>query len=197
MIEPILRPSAEADQDFLAALYASTRADELAATGWPQDFTRVFCDQQFAAQTAHYQTHYATAHFSLIELNDLPVGRMIVQRSPSTLHLVDISLLPTARGQGLGSRLLGDLITEARTAGKNVCLRVEKMNRTRRLYERLGFQEVADEGISWRMEWQATPSLTVNSTACDYDPLPPQHPFDLPDWPRVPSAAAALYQPLT
>jgi hypothetical protein len=30
---------------------------------------------------------------------------------------------------------------------------VEKVNRARRLYERLGFSIVGDEGVYWALEW--------------------------------------------
>ena len=162
MLSLVLRPTTAVDHDFLAGVFASTRADELAVTGWPEEFKSAFCAQQFAAQTAHYQAHYSAASFSVIEHGGAPVGRLIVLRFPRSLHIVDISLLPAARGQGIGSRLLGDLLTEARAAGKTVCLCVEKMNRARQLYGRLGFRDVADEGISWRMEWRDARAVTLS-----------------------------------
>jgi ribosomal protein S18 acetylase RimI-like enzyme len=186
-----LRPFTESDQDFLAALYASTRAEELAVTGWPEDFKASFCAQQFAAQTVHYQAHYREASFCVIEREGTPIGRLIVWRSPASLHVIDISLLPAARGQGIGSRLLADLLAEASEAGKQVSLCVDKMNRAGRLYERLGFEITADEGVSWRMVWGAPASLKTPQ-----EPQMARHQssttlFDRPDGPRVPSAAAA------
>jgi hypothetical protein len=34
---------------------------------------------------------------------------------------------------------------------------VEKFNRAQTLYRRLGFREVANEGVYWFMEWRAAP----------------------------------------
>jgi len=42
---------------FLAQLYASTRADELAVTGWTEAVKAAFLEQQFRAQHAHYQQY--------------------------------------------------------------------------------------------------------------------------------------------
>ena len=44
---------------------------------------------------------------------------------------------------------------EARAAGKKVSICVEKFNPAQRLYRRLGFREIADEGVHWIMEWRA------------------------------------------
>ena len=43
---------------FAAALYASTRAEELALTGWPEERRGTFLDQQHRAQHHHYRTYY-------------------------------------------------------------------------------------------------------------------------------------------
>ena len=57
----ILRPITPEDDAFLAGLYASTRAEELAVTGWSAEQTAVFCRQQYDAQTAHYRENYPGA----------------------------------------------------------------------------------------------------------------------------------------
>lgn len=161
MLDLVLRPATAADHDFLAAVYASTRAEEMAVTGWPEEFKAAFCAQQFAAQTAHYQTHYSGACFSVVEHQGVPVGRLIVLRSPERLHIVDVSLLPAHRSRGIGARLIEDLLAEADAEGKTVCLCVERRNRARGLYDRLGFQVVADEGMFWRMEWRGSRAPTA------------------------------------
>lgn len=166
---PVLRAATHADQEFLAALYASTRADEMVIAGWPEQMRAAFCAQQFAAQSAHYRTHYADASFSVVELQGSSVGRLIVHRSPERLHVVDISLLPAARGRGIGTILMETLFTEARQTGQSVGLSVEKTNRARRFYDRLGFQQVGDQGVSWLMEWRA---VAENRAPAAPQPLP-------------------------
>jgi ribosomal protein S18 acetylase RimI-like enzyme len=60
-----------------------------------------------------------------------------------------IALLPEARGQGIGTRLMERLITEARDAGyPGISLSVSVQNPARHLYERLGFRIVSEDDES-------------------------------------------------
>ena len=65
------------DLALLREIYASTRAEEVAQTGWPPEQIAAFLTQQFEAQHAHYQKHFPSADFDLIlsEAGD-PVGRL-------------------------------------------------------------------------------------------------------------------------
>jgi GNAT superfamily N-acetyltransferase len=154
-----LRPIAAEDREFLCRLYASTRAEELALTDWSEERKEAFLRQQFEAQHSHYQQHYAGASFDLVVVDGEPAGRLYVDRSPQRWHdeirLVDIALLPEHRGRGLGRRLLGELIEEARSAGRRLTIHVEMFNPALRLYERLGFRPISQYGIYHLMEWRA------------------------------------------
>ena len=55
------RPIADADLPFLARVYASTRAEELAVTPWTDQQKAAFLDMQFHAQHTHYQQYYPEA----------------------------------------------------------------------------------------------------------------------------------------
>lgn len=150
----VLRHAASADREVLLAVYASTRTEELALTDWPEAQKLAFVTQQFEAQDAHYRLHYPGAEFLLIEHRGEPVGRLYLHRRPTEIRLMDISLLLAARGSGLGSRLLEVLLAEGRATGKTVSIHVEKMNRARRLYERLGFAVAEDVGVYDLMVWR-------------------------------------------
>lgn len=141
------RPIAGADLPFLSALYASTRAEELAVTPWSDAQKTAFLEMQFQAQHAHYQKYYPNADWLVIEQAGQDIGRLYVERSPSEHCIIDIALLPAHRGKGFGSALLTDLIDEAATVGKSVSIHVEKNNPARRLYQRLGFTVAEDKGV--------------------------------------------------
>lgn len=145
-----LRPAQPADASFLQALYASTRRDEMAPTGWPQAQIDAFLADQFALQSAHYAQHYADAAFSVVERDGVPVGRLIVLDRPAEVRLVDVALVDEARGRGLGTRLVEGVLAQA--AGRRVVLHVEVFNPALRLYERLGFHVAEQVGAYWRME---------------------------------------------
>ncbi len=67
---------------------------------------------------------------------------------------MDIALLPEHRGRGIGTRLVQDVLDEARASGRSVSLHVEETNPAKRLYERMGFVDVEDRGVYILMEWR-------------------------------------------
>lgn len=135
-------------------MYASTRAEELAAVDWTAEQREGFLRQQFEAQHAWYQQNYAGAAFDVVLApGGQPAGRLYVARWPREIRLIDVALLPEFRRQGLGSAILGDLLAEARRAGKPVTIHVERLNPALRLYERLGFRQKEDKGVYLFLEW--------------------------------------------
>lgn len=150
-----LRPITPEEVPFLAAVYASTRWDELAPTGWSDEEKAVFCRRQFDAQSAHYRENYPGASLQIIERDGVSIGRLYVARWEHEIRIMDIALLPEARGTGIGAKLLRELQDEARSAGKSLTIHVERFNPALRLYERLGFQQVEDKGVYLLMEWRA------------------------------------------
>jgi ribosomal protein S18 acetylase RimI-like enzyme len=150
-----LRPITPEDESFLASLYASTRADELALTNWSDEQKAMFCRMQFNAQTTDYQRNYPDASFQIIKRDSVAAGRLLVMRSDDKIHVIDIALMPEHRGAGIGTKFLRELQAEAKAAGKPLSIHVEQFNPARRLYERLGFKQVEEKGVYLLMEWRA------------------------------------------
>jgi ribosomal protein S18 acetylase RimI-like enzyme len=160
-----LRSEREADLPFLRRLYVSTRWEELAIiTQWSDAEKVAFLESQFGFQRHHYLTYYAATDCAILEQHGVPAGRLYIDRQVKTLLVVDISLLPDWRRHGIGTALLQAVIAEARAAGKSVTISVEKFNPAQRLYRRLGFREVAEEGVHWVME---CPTAPEDGTAAD------------------------------
>jgi ribosomal protein S18 acetylase RimI-like enzyme len=147
-----LRPVEPGDEAFLYRVYASTREEELARTGWDETQKTAFLRMQFDAQSRYYKEHYPGAEFSVILSSGHPAGRLYVARLPEEIRLVDIALLPEHRGMGIGTRLLNDLISESEESGRLLSIHVERFNPALRLYERLGFRTVEDKGVYLLME---------------------------------------------
>jgi ribosomal protein S18 acetylase RimI-like enzyme len=145
----------EADLPFLARVYASTRADELAAvTTMTEAQKAAFLDQQFRGQHAHYQKYYPQADWLVTMRGGEDIGRLYIERWPSQHRIIDIAFLPAHRGTGAGEALLRDLMDEAAAAGKDVSIHVEKQNPAMRLYRRLGFEVEEDKGVYDLMRWK-------------------------------------------
>jgi ribosomal protein S18 acetylase RimI-like enzyme len=149
------RPASDEDLPFFAALYASTRAEELAATGWPVEAQHAFLLQQHEAQHSHYRRVYADAERLVIERGGEMLGRLYLAEWASEIRIVDISLMPACRRQGVGEAILRDVQDDAASRGKAVSIHVEKNNPARRLYARLGFRIIEDKGIYDLMSWSA------------------------------------------
>jgi ribosomal protein S18 acetylase RimI-like enzyme len=149
----VFRPVDDADLPFLARLYASTRAEELAPVPWPPEQKAAFLDMQFRAQHTHYLKYYAAAQRLVILRAGEPVGRLYLERGAREHCIVDIAFMAEHCGRGLGGALVGDILAEAAAAGKCVTIHVEKNNPAMRLYRRLGFVAVEDKGVYDLMRW--------------------------------------------
>lgn len=149
-----LRPVCPEDEPFLFAVYASTRAEELSQVPWDEVQKRAFLQMQFNAQRHHYERAYPHALHQVILQGELPVGRLWSDRTAERIHLLDLTILPAHRGSGLGSTLLRELQGEAAGSDQAITIYVESFNPSLRLFERLGFQRVAEEGAHLLLRWQ-------------------------------------------
>ena len=150
-----LRPVTPDDAEFLLAVYASTRADELAQVNWDAAQKDAFLRMQADAQRREYEARYPDAQYDVILLDGEPVGRLWIGRGEAEIRLLDIALLPAAQNRGVGGALLRRLLAEARQTGKRLRHMVFILNPdARRFYERLGFRVIEDVGAYQHMEWQ-------------------------------------------
>ena len=151
-----LRAVGPGDEEFLLAVYASTREPELAQVNWPEEMKQTFLRQQSEAQRREYESRYPEAEYDVILLDGRPVGRLWVGRDEAEIRLLDIALLPDAQGRGVGAALVRPLIEEARATGKRLRHMIFVMNEgARRFYERHGFVVFEEVGGAYlHMEWR-------------------------------------------
>lgn len=138
-----LRAVQPGDDAFLAGLYETTRREEFAALGWPAEQLTAFLGLQYRARCSQYAHDFPHAEDRVVLLEGQPAGRLLVERAAERTTVVDIALLPEARCQGVGTRLLDGLIGEAAALGKPLALSVVAGGPAERLYRRLGFVPVA------------------------------------------------------
>ena len=148
-----LRPIREEDIPFLYRLYASTRADELARVDGEPAQKETFLRSQFAAQHEHYQRYFPNADFWIILAGSEPIGRYYVDQGVEEVRVIDIALLPEERNRGVGTQLMRGALRIAAELQAPARLRVQPHSDAVRLYERLGFVAIADEGVNLHMEW--------------------------------------------
>ena len=148
-----LRPVSDADEEFILAVYASTRAQEMALVPWSPEQKDEFVRMQFRAQKQHYAAEYPRARHEIICVEGAPVGRLYCDRSAEAIHILDVTVLPQHRGAGIGAELLRTLLDEAAGSGKPLTIFVENFNRSLRLFERLGFQRAEEKGFQFLLRW--------------------------------------------
>ena len=149
-----LRRATDADTPFLLELYASVRAAEFAGLAVDESTRAQLIAMQFSAQDQAYRQAYPEASFDVIVCDGRSVGRISVDRGEDAIQLIDIALLPVARGSGIGGGLLRELQAEAAAAGTRVALSVARGNPALSLYRRLGFATVAEDDVYLGLEWR-------------------------------------------
>lgn len=146
-----LRPATDADREFFARVYASTREEELAGVAFTPEQKSAFLAQQFAAQDRHYATYVDTT-VDVVVVDGMAAGRLIVGHWPGREHIADVALLPEFRGQGVGTTLLQRVIATAEEREVPATVQVERWNRAQALYRRLGFAPAGpDDGAVHRL----------------------------------------------
>jgi len=150
-----LRAVVDTDEPFLISVYASSRADELAQVDWTPEQKDQFVRWQFGLQRQDYNARYPRAEYSVILFGNEQAGRIWIERDEREIHLLDIAILPEFQNRGIGTVLLQRLIAEAKEQRKPLRHTVFMLNPdAHRLYERLGFVDIKDDGAYKLMEWK-------------------------------------------
>ena len=140
------------DDDFLRELYMHSRED-LAGLFTDVEQMRQLMMIQFKAQALTYAEQFPDAAHDIVELDGVPVGRTILDRKSDSVHFVDMSLMPDARCRGIGTVIFAKVLSECAETERPCSLQVVKTNRAQRLYHRLGFEIIGDDGMRLSMRW--------------------------------------------
>src|ERR1043166_2332026 len=131
-----LRPVTEDDQEFLCELYKSSRGDDLRGLGWDEDRIAEFLEMQYESHRNFLKQDHPAMYDQIVTVAGEPVGRVAVEQRADEIRLIDISLLPAQRNQGVGTMLIQDLQQQAATANRCLRFQVIRFNRAVGLFER-------------------------------------------------------------
>lgn len=160
-----LRPAASTDQPFFAALYRSTRDDLLGMIADPRYVDALVAMQQ-QMQVAGYRASYPDALYEVVELDGAAAGRLVTAEVGDTLRVVDIAVMPWARGRGVAGTTLRRVRARAAREGRDVALAVRKDNAgARRLYAALGFTQEGEDAFSLQLRWRVRAGAMPGSDA--------------------------------
>ncbi|CAE6763894.1 hypothetical protein R75465_03279 [Paraburkholderia aspalathi] len=135
-----LRPAQEADERFLFELRKATMAEHLERAG------------EFVDDTQHLaRLRYRYDAAQVICVDGAPAGLLKAYRTETEWFVVQVQIAPELQGRGIGERALQTVLQAAQADAVPVSLKVLKGNPARRLYERLGFEIVAEEEIEFLM----------------------------------------------
>jgi ribosomal protein S18 acetylase RimI-like enzyme len=153
-----IRPAAKDDVEFLKTmLYEAAR--------WNPDWPREPIEEVLEEPTLRrYHEGWGRPGDggAVAELDDLPVGaawyRVFTADEPGygfvdeKIPELSIAVVPLHRRKGIGHALLHSCMVQAREEGfQALSLSVAVHNRSRMMYQRAGFEKVAEEGDHWTM----------------------------------------------
>lgn len=134
-----IRPSKPSDKAFLEKLHHAMRQDLQLIDG-EKDMIETIVEMQLKAQTQGYGDQFPNAMYFIIEKQQQPVGKATIDFSDNLVHLIDIALIPKARGQGFGKAILQSFQRCAAQVAAPMSLSVEQQNNAaKQLYRKLGF----------------------------------------------------------
>jgi len=152
-----VRPAAAADFTFLATMLGEAavwRPDKPTPTA-----DQVMADPRYAMYLAGWPRQ---GDYGLVAEQDVPLGAAWYRTYTEVSHgygfvaadvpELTIAVIASRRGEGIGRRLLIDLINAGDDQGyAGLSLSVRAANPARRLYESVGFVPVDKHGSSWTM----------------------------------------------
>lgn len=139
---------------FLRDLFVLTKAQNFSVAGTVLPGFSDLVALQYEARNQDYRRRFPDAEWSTIVVDGALAGTLIVDEADSEWHVVDVALHPDFRGRGVGTELMGQVVARAAAAGKPIRLTVGLGNPARRLYERLGFVEIDNNGMDAVMRWE-------------------------------------------
>ena len=151
-----LRPSRSGDRAFERMVHDASRWDLWLADADPDEIRDIVA-MQHTAQSEGYGHQFPDALYFIIEKTGTACGRLVLDFSGNTVHVVDIALIPEAQGKGIGPCVLQAVQNIAGQIGAPVVLMTQTMNTPAlRLYKKLGFQLLdrpnpAYVRLSWTM----------------------------------------------
>jgi ribosomal protein S18 acetylase RimI-like enzyme len=137
-----LRAATTNDRDFLWEVHRTALRPAVEATwGWDEAF-----------QVRYFAEHFATSDRFIVCVDGVDAGVLQFTVKGDHLFLATVALLPEHQGRGIGTDLVNMVLAEGRRHNLPVRLQVLKVNRARKLYERLGFEAYGESETHVHME---------------------------------------------
>ena len=103
-------------------------------------------------QQHHFEKKWDPSRYQVICCKGRDVGALSVKLEKEHIFLAEIQIDPEIQNQGLGTKIINDIIADAQAKGLPVRLRVLRQNKAKKLYVRLGFMETGQTDTHIFME---------------------------------------------
>lgn len=154
-----LRPATAADSEFCFQLHKAAMGEYVHAIwGWNEQVQRDYHNRGFAP-----------GQWQIITVEGTDVGMLSVEYRQTETYLARIEVQPSHQGQGIGSRIVQNLLDQAAKPGLPMVLDVLMVNhRAQALYQRLEFVQTSQHGPdNIKVRMSATPTeSTADASSC-------------------------------
>ena len=148
-----LQPATAADQPLLFRLFAEQRAQIFAAAGLDEQQVEAMLRSQFHFRTHSYAQQHPTAEDRiLVTSTGERIGRLLIDWTGESARLIDIAILQSHQGIGIGTSILQQCLDEAAQRGCPLRLTVDRGNPAEHLYARMGFTPIGETPLQREME---------------------------------------------
>jgi ribosomal protein S18 acetylase RimI-like enzyme len=154
VLEILLRSIVPDDDRFLYKLYRDNHRSAFECLG--PELCKSLLKQQNIIQESQYRDQYPELEGFIILSNQIPVGKLYLNRDEKKTVLVNIEISPVQQKKGIGKAILGNLIRESEANHRPIRLHVAH-DKTAVLewYLKLGFRRIAEKDLYIEMEFRA------------------------------------------
>jgi ribosomal protein S18 acetylase RimI-like enzyme len=140
------RAATQSDREFVRKVHHAAYRDVVVRQfgSWDEKMQDDFFDKSWESQT-----------HEIIISSGLPAGYCSIERPAKSIFINDLVLLPAFQGKGIGSKILVDLMEEAKVKNVPIQLNVLKENQAQHLYQKLGFKNTGLTNTHFKMEFSS------------------------------------------
>lgn len=134
-----LRNATEADLPFLFKVSTEAMKPVHEALHPGEEFNE---EQEFEK----YKNKFDSNKIQIIQYQGKDAGRLRVERSPESIYVGGIQILPEFQNKGIGTAVFTELIEESKQSGVPIVLEVHEVNKNAiNFYKKLGFKETGQK----------------------------------------------------
>ena len=157
-----VRPAELGDAGFIRHVRTLARLQSFRGPAKSADEISALVAMQLRAADRWRAAKHPLAVTYVIQDEEEPVGVLVLEATPQTLHVLDLVLLPQCRGSGIGTTVMLGVCQVADERGLPVALDVPREHRVISFLRHLRFQEVGGSTTSLSLRRQGSEAATTD-----------------------------------